>query len=70
MSKAMCSSGDCKEKKGGSLKCILGGMLAGAAVSAGAICLMSNNKKMLQKKANKVAQAMEDLLDSAKDMFQ
>ena len=38
--------------------------------SAGAICLMSNNKKMLQKKANKVAQAMEELLDSAKDMFQ
>ena len=70
MAKAMCSSGDCKEKKGGSLKCILGGMLAGAAVSAGAICLMSNNKKMLQKKANKVAQAMEELLDSAKDMFQ
>ncbi len=70
MSKAMCSSGDCKEKKGGSLLCILGGMLAGAAVSAGAICLMSNNKKTLQKKAGKVAEAMEDLLDSAKDMFQ
>ena len=70
MSKAMCSSGDCKEQKGGSLLCILGGMLAGAAVSAGAICLMSNNKKTLQKKAGKVAEAMEDLLDSAKDMFQ
>ena len=70
MQKAMCNSDSCKEKKGGSLKCILGGMLAGAAVSAGAICLMSNNKKMLQKKAGKVADAMEDLLDSAKDMFQ
>ena len=32
--------------------------------------LMSNNKKTLQKKAGKVAEAMEDLLDSAKDMFQ
>lgn len=70
MQKTMCNSDGCKEKKGSSLKCILGGMLAGAAVSAGAICMMSNNKKMLQKKAGKVAEAMEDLLDSAKDMFQ
>lgn len=65
----MCNE-KCSEKKGGTLKCVLGGMLAGAAVSAVTICLMSNNKRTLQKKANQVAKSMEDLIDSAKDMFQ
>ena len=32
--------------------------------------MMNNSKKTLQKKAGKVADAMEDLFDSAKDMFQ
>lgn len=70
MQKAMCSSGSCKEKKGGVLKGIIGGLAAGMAVSAVGVVMMNNNKKTLQKKAGKVADAMEDLFDSAKDMFQ
>lgn len=70
MQKAMCSSGSCKEKKGGSLKCILGGMAAGITVGTVGMIMMNNSKKTLQKKAGKVADAMEDLFDSAKEMFQ
>lgn len=70
MQKAMCNSDNCKEKKGGSLKCILGGLAAGMAVSAAGMIMMNNSRKTLQKKAGKVADAMEDLFDSAKDMFQ
>ena len=68
MKKEMCSSG-CNEKKGGALKCILGGLAAGVAVSAVGVVMMNNSKKTLQKKAGKVADAMEDLFDSAKEMF-
>lgn len=70
MQKTMCNNGNCADKKGGSLKCILGGLAAGVAVSAVGVVMMNNNKKALQKKAGKVADAMEDLFDSAKDMFQ
>ena len=38
--------------------------------SAVSVVMMNNSKKTLQKKAGKVADAMEDLFDSAKDMFQ
>ena len=69
MQKAM-NSGTCTGKKGGGLKCVLGGLAAGIAVSAVGVVMMNNNKKALQKKAGKVADAMEDLFDSAKDMFQ
>ena len=69
MQKAMCN-GTCDEKKGGGLKCILGGLAAGVAVSAVGVVMMNNNKKTLQKKAGRVADAMESLFDSAKDMFQ
>jgi len=61
---------EASDKKSGVLKCILGGMAAGIAVSAVGVVMMNNNQKTLQKKAGKVADAMEDLLDSAKDMFQ
>lgn len=57
-------------KKGGHLKCIIGGIAAGIAVSAVGVVMMNNSKRSLQKKANKVADAMENLLDSAKGMFQ
>lgn len=60
----------CEKKKGGGIWCVLGGMLAGAAVSAVGIALMQNNKRTLQKKADKVADALGDLVDSAKEMFQ
>lgn len=69
MQKAMCN-GTCNEKKGGALKGLIGGLMAGVAVSAVGVVMMNNNKKALQKKAGKVADAMEDLFDSAKDMFQ
>lgn len=59
----------CNEKKGGSLKCILGGLAAGVAVGMIGKMLMDTNTKTLQKKAGKVADAMEKLADSAMDMF-
>ena len=66
MSKGM----SCEKKKGGGIWCLIGGMLAGAAVSLFGVAMMQNNKKMLQKKADKVADALGDLVDSAKEMFQ
>ena len=60
----------CGKKKGGSLKCVLGGLAAGTAVGVVGMLLMDNNKRTLQKKAGQVADAMESLIDSAKDMFQ
>ena len=58
------------QKKGGAVKCLLAGMGAGVAVGVVGKVLMDNNKRTLQKKAGKVADAMESLIDSAKDMFQ
>lgn len=66
----MCTDKDKNcEKKGGSLKCIIGGVLAGVAVGMVGKVLMDNNKKTLQKKASKVADAMENLLNTAMEMF-
>lgn len=70
MPKTMCTNGNCADKKSGVVKGILGGLAAGVAVSAVSVVMMNNSKKTLQKKAGKVADAMEDLFDSAKDMFQ
>ena len=44
-------------------------MLAGAAVSSAGIFLMTNSKREMEKKANKVADAMANLANSAADMF-
>ena len=66
----MTKTDSCCEKKGSSLMCIIGGMVAGVIVSAVSVVVMNNNKKSLQKKAGKVADAMEGLFDSAKEMFQ
>ena len=60
----------CNDNKGTGLKCMLGGVAAGVAVSMVGVVLMNNNKRTLQKKAGKVADAMESLVDSAKNMFQ
>ena len=60
----------CNANKGGSLKCIIGGIAAGVVVSMVSVVLMNNSKRTLQKKAGKVADAMESLVDSAKNMFQ
>ena len=57
------------KKKGGTLKGVIGGMLAGAAVSSAGIILMTNSKSEMEKKANKVADAMANLANSAADMF-
>ncbi len=65
----MNSQSSCK-KKGGAVKYLLAGMGAGAAVGVVGKVLMDNNKRILQKKAGKVADAVEDLIDSAKDIFQ
>lgn len=64
------SNDKCSKKSGGSLKCILGGAAAGVAVSMVGVVLMNNSRRTLQKKAGKVADAMESLVDSAKSMFQ
>ncbi len=61
---------NCCEKKGSGLKCAIAGAGAGLAVGAIGMVLLSSNKRTLKKKANKVADAMENLFDSAKDMFQ
>ncbi len=64
----MCSD-KCKEKKTSGLKCVLCGLGAGIAVGMIGKVLMDTNKRTLQKRANKVADAMENLANSAMEMF-
>ena len=59
-----------EKKKGSGVKLLLGGLLAGTAVGATGVFLMNSDKRALQKKAEKVADAMENLADSAVNMFQ
>lgn len=59
----------CSEKKSGGLKWLLIGMAGGVAVGMIGQAMLDSNKKMLQKKTRKVVDAMENLADSAKDMF-
>lgn len=65
----MNSNDNSAKKKGGVVKGVIGGMLAGAAVSSAGIFLMTNSKREMEKKANKVADAMANLANSAADMF-
>ena len=65
----MMNSEKCASKKGSGLKCVLGGLAAGVAVGMVGKVLMDNNTRTLQKKAGKVADAMENLANSAMDMF-
>ena len=65
----MMNSEKCASKKGGSLKCVLGGLAAGVAVGMVGKVLMDNNTRTLQKKAGKVADAMENLANSTMNMF-
>ena len=58
------------KKKGSGAKLLIGGLLAGTAVGAAGVFIMNSDKRDLQKKAGKVADAMENLADSAKNMFQ
>ena len=58
------------KNKGGKLGFLLGGLAAGAAVGAAGVFIMSSDKRALQKKAGKVADAMENLADSTMKMFQ
>ena len=64
------NSQNSSQKNCGAVKCLLAGMGAGVAVGVVGKVLMDNNKRTLKKKAGKVADAMESLIDSAKDMFQ
>lgn len=60
----------CCEKKGvGLVPCMLAGLMSGIALGVVGKILLDSNKKALMKKVNKVADAMENLTDSAKDMF-
>lgn len=60
----------CCEKKGtGTVSCMLAGLMSGIALGVIGKILLDSNKKQLTKKMNKVADAMENLTDSAKDMF-
>lgn len=65
----MMNSEKCASKKGGGFKCVLGGLAAGVAVGMVGKVLMDNNARTLQKKAGKVADAMENLANSTMNMF-
>ncbi len=66
----MCQEKACKQKKGsGVVPCMLAGLMSGIAIGVIGKIMLDTNKKKLMKKFNKMATAVEDLTDSAKDMF-
>lgn len=61
---------NCCEKKGaGIVPCMLAGLTSGIAIGVIGKIMLDTNKKALMKKLSKMADAMEDLGDSAKNMF-
>lgn len=61
---------DTKEKKGsGVVPCMLAGLMSGIAIGVIGKIMLDTNKKKLMKKVGKMADAVEDLTDSAKDIF-
>ena len=66
----MKSEKPCCEKKGmGVVPCMLAGLMSGIAIGVIGKILLDSNKTALMKKFNKMADAVEDLTDSAKDIF-
>ncbi len=67
----MCQDKQCKEKKGsGVVPCMLAGLTSGIVIGVIGKIMLDTNKKTLMKKVNKMADAMENLTDSAKNIFQ
>lgn len=68
----MCNDKKCCEKsckKGGTFKCMLAGLISGITLGVIGKILIDSNKKQLKRKLDNMADAMENLTDSAKDMF-
>ena len=49
---------------------MLAGLMSGIAIGVIGKILLDTNKKKLMKQVNKMADAVEDLTDSAKNIFQ
>lgn len=64
-----CAEKPCKVKKCGTISCMLAGLVSGITLGVIGKILLDSNKKQLMKKVNKMADAMENLTDSAMDMF-
>ena len=64
-------SKDCKCKKGsGVVPCMLAGLASGMVIGVIGKIMLDTNKKQLKKKFSEMADAMESLGDSAKNLFQ
>ena len=64
----MCNDKQCKEKKG-IVPCMLAGLTSGIVIGVIGKIMLDTNKKQLMKKVNQMAEAMENLGDSAKNLF-
>ena len=61
----------CKTKKcTGVIPCMLAGLTSGIVIGVIGKIMLDTNKKALMKKINQMADAMGDLGDSAKNLFQ
>ncbi len=60
----------CCKKSSGVVPCMLAGLMSGIAIGVIGKILLDTNKKKLMKQVNKMADAVEDLTDSAKSIFQ
>ena len=60
----------CCKKGIGIVPCMLAGLMSGIAIGVIGKILLDTNKKKLMKQVNKMADAVEDLTDSAKSIFQ
>ncbi len=60
----------CCKKSTGVVPCMLAGLASGIAIGMIGKILLDTNKKKLMKKVNQMADAMENLGDTAKNMFQ
>ena len=60
----------CCKKSSGVVPCMLAGLMSGIAIGVIGKIMLDTNKKSLKKKVEKMTQAMENLGDSAKNLFQ
>ena len=60
----------CCKKGVGVVPCMLAGLMSGVAIGVIGKIMLDTNKKTLKKKVEKMTEAMENLGDSAKNLFQ
>lgn len=60
----------CCKKGVGVIPCMLAGLMSGVAIGVIGKIMLDTNKKSLKKKFEKMTEAMENLGDSAKNLFQ